>query len=307
MIFLYKYLFQGIVNCNYLTACSWFLKIKMVMGAFFFKTLLIFWSRFFLRRFRSNITYATESKHQKYTSLLHRSDNYLKDHTVIFDVEHALLRSSSVFPYFMIVAFEAGGILRAMVLILLYPVVCLCGEDVGVKIMIMVCFFGVRAERFRVGEAVLPKFLLEDVGSEIFEVVRGCGKKVGVSVLPRVMVECFLKEYLEIDVVVGKELRVFGGYYLGLTEETKIRLCGLEVVVDKGKGFCCDDEEMIGISGSRTDFDHHFFSRCKVFTLIFICYNIHTYAFLIHCIFTYFFIYLLLSYHILFFTPFLFL
>ncbi|TKY61691.1 glycerol-3-phosphate acyltransferase 2 [Spatholobus suberectus] len=237
---------------------------RMVMSAFFFKSLFIFWYRFFfsplkgLRRSVSNITHASHQvKYQRYHSLLHRSD--LSNHTLIFDVEGALLKSFSVFPYFMLVAFEAGGFLRAIVLLLVYPFVWLVGDEMGLKIMVMVCFFGIKVERFRVGRAVLPKFLLEDVGSEMFEVLKRGGRKVGFSKLPRVMVESFLKEYLEIDFVVGRELKVFNGFYVGLMEESKTMHADLERVRE-GKGNCSG---MIGISGFRKDHDHSIFSSCK--------------------------------------------
>ncbi|KAJ1393376.1 Phospholipid/glycerol acyltransferase [Sesbania bispinosa] len=205
------------------------------------------------------MTFEIKYHNNKYSSLVHRSD--LNEHTLIFDVEGALLRSSSVFPYFMLVAFEAGGLLRAIVLLLSYPFVCLVGDEMGVKIMIMISFFGIKTESFRVGRAVLPKFLLEDVGSEIFEeVIHRGGKKVGLSKLPLVMVESFLREYLEIDFVVGRELKVFHGYFMGLVEERK-NVHALELV-HEGKGSCSD---MIGISGCHNKgLDHEdFFSRCK--------------------------------------------
>lgn len=224
----------------------------MVNKSFFsFKSLCIFWPL-------KGRTFAQKFKYQKYESLLHRSD--LNDHTLFFDVEGALLRSSSIFPYFMLVAFEGGGLLRAIVLILLYPFVCLVGDDIGVKIMIMICFFGIKEESFRVGKSVLPKFFLEDVGLEMFEVVSKGGKKVGLSKLPRVMVESFLKEYLDIDFVVGRELKVFRGYFVGLVDERENRHA-LELV-HKGKEPC---SEIIGISGYSKDLHHdEFFSQFKV-------------------------------------------
>jgi len=44
---------------------------------------------------------------------------------------------------------------------------------------------------------------------------------VRVSRMPRVMVKGFLKEYLEVDVVIGRELKVFCGYYRGFMEEER--------------------------------------------------------------------------------------
>lgn len=124
-----------------------------------------------------------------------------------------------MFPYFMLVAFEAGSLIRAFVLFVLYPVIFLVNDELSMKIMVMVCFFGIKKDGFRVGSSVLPKFFLEDVGMEGFDVIKRGNKKVGVSKLPQVMVECFLKDYLEIDHVFGGDLKVFGGYFVGLMEE----------------------------------------------------------------------------------------
>ncbi|MED6168574.1 hypothetical protein PIB30_012843 [Stylosanthes scabra] len=250
---------------------------------FFFKSLFFFWYRFFfkpLKNFRRSnsssyitTTIATaQSSFNKYrrfssSSLLHRSD--LSEHTLLFDVEGALLRSSSVFPYFMLVAFEAGGLIRAIVLVLTYPFVCLVGEDLGMKIMVMVCFLGIKEKSFRVGRAVLPKFMLEDVGSEIFEVVNGAGKRVGLSKMPRVMVESFLEEYLKVDFVVGREIKVFCGYFLGFMEEReKVDEHALELL-QEGKG-SSSPSNVIAISGFRNkDFLHRdIFSRCKEVYLV---------------------------------------
>ncbi|XP_061337676.1 probable glycerol-3-phosphate acyltransferase 3 [Gastrolobium bilobum] len=238
---------------------------KIMFRVFFFKSLFFFWYRFLLRQLKNLIGFpktisnsfasTTQFKYQKFPSLLPRSD--LNDHTLIFDVENALLKSSSLFPYFMLVAFEAGGLLRAILLVLLYPFVCLAGEEMGLKLMVMACFFGIKAESFRVGRSVLPKFFLEDVGSEIFDVLNRGGKKVGVSNLPRVMVESFLREYLEIDFVVGRELKMFYGYYVGLMDDRK-NMHVLEQV-QEGKG--CSD--VIGITTFNKIRDNEFFSHCK--------------------------------------------
>ena len=237
-----------------------YFEMAKMFRAFFFKSLFFFWYRFLFRQLKNLIGFhrniSTQFKYQKFPSLLHRSD--LNDHTLVFDVENSLLKSSSLFPYFMLVAFEAGGLIRAIVLLLLYPFACLAGQETGLKIMVMTCFFGIKAESFRVGRSVLPKFFLEDVGSEIFEVLNRGGKKVGVTNMPRVMVENFLKEYLEIDVVVGRELKVFCGYYVGLMEDKKT-MHALEQI-QEGKG----SSDMIGITRFNKILDHELFSHCKV-------------------------------------------
>ncbi|KAL5716074.1 amino-acid N-acetyltransferase [Ranunculus cassubicifolius] len=112
----------------------------------------------------------------------------------------------------MLVAFEAGGLLRALVLFLMYLFVCLVSRDRGIKMMVMVCFFGLKKDGLRVGRAVLPKYFMEDVGLEGFQLLMRGGRKVGVNDFPGVMVEGFLKEHLQVDVVIGRELKVSWQY-----------------------------------------------------------------------------------------------
>ncbi|KAL6285055.1 hypothetical protein ACE6H2_009445 [Prunus campanulata] len=235
--------------------------------SFFFKP-FFFLCRIFFRKLKgfprsvssSHNASSSQSKNDKFFGSLysHRSD--LSNQTmIIFNFEGALLKSSSLFDYFMLVAFEAGGLLRSLVLFLLYPLICLVSEETGLKIMVMVCFFGLKKDGFRVGTAVLPKFFFEDVGLEAFEVLQRAGKKVGVSNLPRVMIESFLKDYLEIDVVVGKELKVFCGYFLGLMEEKENNVLPvLEEPNGEDMGF-----DIIGITASNKFHDHQLFYYCK--------------------------------------------
>ncbi|XP_052210390.1 probable glycerol-3-phosphate acyltransferase 3 [Diospyros lotus] len=236
----------------------------MVSEVLFFKSLVLFFFRLFLKHFRTNpkggiqrnLSHAhslSQSKVQRFPSLARRSD--LADHTLIFSVEGTLLKSSSLFPYFMLVAFEAGCLFRALVLLVLYPFVHFVGYEMGLNIMVMVCFFGIRTESFRAGTAVLPKFFLEDVGSESFEVLRRGGKAVGVTDLPLPMVESFLKDYLDIEHVVGRDLKVYRGYFLGLMEEKK------KIVLDDTMD---DHQTNIGITNSfKKSLDHPLFSHCK--------------------------------------------
>ncbi|XP_044502062.1 probable glycerol-3-phosphate acyltransferase 3 [Mangifera indica] len=228
----------------------------------FLETLFLFLYRILFKQFRhSNVLHRTVSnnysKFQRFNSLAHRSD--LSNQTLIFNVEGALLKSSSLFPYFMLVAFEAGGLFRAFVLLISYPFIRLAGEERGLKIMVMICFFGIKKDKFRVGKAVLPKFFLENVGFEIFEVVKRGGKKVGVSNIPRVMIESFLRDYLEIDVVVGRELKVFCGYFVGLMEERKKdKLVLREILGQENNG------DVIGIIRFNKSLDEHkLFLLCK--------------------------------------------
>ncbi|KAK8916785.1 putative glycerol-3-phosphate acyltransferase 2 [Platanthera zijinensis] len=153
-------------------------------------------------------------------------EHFPKLETMVFEVEGGLLRSPSTFPYFMLVAVEGGGFLRGLLLLLLYPIICFAGKEFAVRIMVMVCFFGVKKSSFRVGRTVLPKFFMEEVGIEEFEALRTAKRRVAVSGMPAVMVESFLKEYLEVEAVVGRDLQEFCGYYTGLMK-------GLDGAVEK--------------------------------------------------------------------------
>ncbi|KAK3022754.1 hypothetical protein RJ639_046717 [Escallonia herrerae] len=224
---------------------------------------IIYLSKFLLRSLNhmedlqknASSTNDSQSKLRKYASLNRTSEELLRS-TIVFHVEGALLRSSSVFPYFMLVAFEAGGILRALVLLFLYPFVCLVSRELALKIMVFLCFFGIKKESFRIGTTVLPKFFLEDVGHEGFEVVMKCGKKVGVSDLPSIMVEGFLNEYLGVDAVIGRKMKVACGYFTGLMEAKT----GSSVLNSGEKEL---DFHLIGFGCSGMFPHEHIFSHCK--------------------------------------------
>lgn len=179
--------------------------------------------------------------------------------TRVFDFEGTLLRSASLFPYFMLVAFEAGGLLRSLILFLSYPLVWLVGEDqLGLEIMVFLCFFGIRKDTFRIGSAVLPKFFLEDVGCEGFEAVMCCERKVAFSKLPRIMIEGFMKDYLGVEAVVARDLKTFSGYYLGLFEKNKAN----KTPSCEGKS---GNSNTIGIIGGHIEhIDQDLFSHFKV-------------------------------------------
>ncbi|XVF31480.1 hypothetical protein REPUB_Repub16aG0149800 [Reevesia pubescens] len=178
-------------------------------------------------------------------------------------MEGALLKSSSVFHYFFPVAFEAGGPLRAFILFLLYPIICLVGKEWALKIMVFVCFVGLKEESFSIGRTVLPKFFLEDVGNEGFDMVMKCGgRKIGVTNMPRVMVDCFLKDYLKVDAVVGRELKVVSGHFIGLMEEKKASNAFLEMEEIFGEAKM--DLSVIGISCFNNSLDQQLFSCCEV-------------------------------------------
>ncbi|OMO54815.1 Phospholipid/glycerol acyltransferase [Corchorus capsularis] len=182
------------------------------------------------------------------------------DKTLVFQVEGALLKSCSLFPYFMLVAFEAGGPFRALILLLLYPLLLLViSNEVGLKIVVFVSFVGIKKDKFRVvGTAILPKFFLEDIGRQGFDIVMSYDRKVAVTEMPKIMVEGFLRDYLGIyNTIVARELKEFRGYFLGVMEEKM----DAEPLMST--------HSSIGLVCSRKSYyNHKIFSDCKEIYLV---------------------------------------
>ncbi|TKV90353.1 hypothetical protein SEVIR_9G022800v4 [Setaria viridis] len=180
-------------------------------------------------------------------------------------VEGGLLRSSSAFPYFMLVALEAGGLLRGILLLVLYPALRLLGHGCAIKAMAVVSFLGLRKDAFRAGRAALPRLFLEDVSAEVFDATVARRRRcVCVSAMPRAMVEPFLKDYLGVDAVVAPEMRVFRGRYLGVMQGESEVLRGLDVekmiaMAEKGG----DGSDVVGVGGLGSSFVQLFQKHCK--------------------------------------------
>lgn len=133
--------------------------------------------------------------------------------SVVSELEGTLLKDHDVFSYFMLIAFEASGLIRFALLLALWPVnrlLEMCGrEDFGLKLTIFVATAGVPfSEIEAVARAVLPKFYLDDVDMEVWSAFSSCSKRVVVTKMPRIMVEMFVKEHLGAEEVVGSELSV---------------------------------------------------------------------------------------------------
>jgi glycerol-3-phosphate acyltransferase len=187
--------------------------------------------------------------------------------TLVVDVDGALLHRRSplsLFPYFMLVALEAGGFLRGLALLLLYPAIaCLpllpggSGDQLAVQAMAFVAFCGLRAGAFRAGRAVLPRWLLEDVAAEALRVALrrgGAGgdpaRVVWASAMPRVMVEPFLREYLLVPpaaAVAAREMKTLCGFYTGVMAGGDG--CGKVISELRKKKAGDDDNNVVGFSG----------------------------------------------------------
>ncbi|XP_022989191.1 glycerol-3-phosphate acyltransferase 1 [Cucurbita maxima] len=142
-------------------------------------------------------------------------------HTLVSDFHGSLLRPSSkdcsFFPYFMLLAFEGGSLVRALILLLSWPIICLLDWEPKLKAMIFISFCGLPIKSMaNVSSTVLPKFYLDNLNLHVFEAFQAIGCKVVFTSVPRVMVEGFLRNYLKVDDVVGTELQACGNYFTGL-------------------------------------------------------------------------------------------
>ncbi|KAG7014300.1 putative glycerol-3-phosphate acyltransferase 3, partial [Cucurbita argyrosperma subsp. argyrosperma] len=224
---------------------------------FVVKALFLLFHRIFSKKFRRTATASAAGVHQKYQkdpSPAKISGGEGK--VLIFNVEEALLKPSSpyFFSYFMLVAFEASGVIRATALLMSYPLIRLVGQEMGLKIMVMISFIGVKKDNFRIGSSVLGKFLMNDVGLEGFEAVKKGRKRIGFSnFFPQVMIESFLRDYLEVEEVVGRELKAFCGYFVGLMEP-KVKASSLSHLIQEQQQEQ-QNGNLIGICGSQMGYD----------------------------------------------------
>ncbi|KAJ6796574.1 glycerol-3-phosphate acyltransferase 1-like [Iris pallida] len=191
---------------------------------------------------------------------------------------------STPFPYFMLVAFEGGSLLRALLLLLSTPLLCAVGyhAELSIRIMVFITFCGLKVKDVEtVARAVLPKFYLENLHLQhaykkkktvMAAAPRGGRLAVFSTSLPRVMVAGFLKEYLGVDaeVVGAHELKVTKGgcYFTGLLSGPT----GLELEHKRFKelehDFAGETRADVGLravdSCYNVQHDHLFFlSHCK--------------------------------------------
>ncbi|CAO2204106.1 unnamed protein product [Urochloa humidicola] len=191
------------------------------------------------------------------------------DGTVVCDMHGALLRSTELFPYFMLVAFEGGSLLRAALLLCLYPLVWALGDRRragGVRVMAFVAFAGLRPrDADLVARAVLPKHYMEQLDAAVYERAwLPSRRKVAVTAAPREMAEWFLREYMAADAVVGPDLQIVavGGrrYFTGLLMMSTGHAAALEEAVGAEGGAAMAD---LGVVSDANRADQTFVPYCK--------------------------------------------
>lgn len=164
----------------------------------------------------------------------------------------------------MLVAFEGGSLLRALFLLLAYPLILVLGlnEGISIKIMVFISFCGLRKKDVEiVSRAVLPKFYLENLNVYSYEVLASTKRRVVVSRMPRVMVEGFLKEYLGVGEVVGAELQVLGNcFFTGLVSSG----CSLVERNKATKELFGEKKADVALVSYCNPQDNLFISYCKV-------------------------------------------
>ncbi|KAJ1691615.1 hypothetical protein LUZ63_015770 [Rhynchospora breviuscula] len=146
----------------------------------------------------------------------------ISNKTLVIDMDEWLLKSHSTFPYFMLVALEGGGYLRGLLLLFSYLFLySFASEELMLKVMVMFSFCGMKVDGFRLDRAVLPKYFLDNVGLEGFEVLKkGLKEAKGVVCVsrrvPRVMVDGFLRDYMGVKDIMGREIGMKYGFFSGV-------------------------------------------------------------------------------------------
>ncbi|CAM0956979.1 unnamed protein product [Alopecurus aequalis] len=191
-------------------------------------------------------------------------------HAVAADLDGTLLRSRSAFPYYALVAFETGGWLRLLLLLLVAPVATLLeiavSQAAAVRVLVFAATAGARVSSIEsAARAVLPRFYAADVHPGAWRVFSACsGRRVVLTTTPRLMAEPFLKECLGADAVAGTELATWRGRATGMVDPHRGVLVGGRKAKALREIFG-DDGELpdVGLGDHRSDYP--FMCLCKAY------------------------------------------
>lgn len=182
--------------------------------------------------------------------------------SVVAELEGTLVKDPDPFSYFMLIAFEASGLIRFAILLVFWPIIRFLNlmglEDIGFKLTTFIAVVGLQISDIEsVARAVLPKFYMDDVDLDAWRVFSQYNKKVVVTKTPRVMVERVVKEHLKADEIIGSELVVNRfGYATGFIQDNE----SISIRVAKLFG---DEEPSLGLGRSSTNGSNTFMSLCK--------------------------------------------
>ncbi|WOL10988.1 glycerol-3-phosphate acyltransferase 1-like [Canna indica] len=216
------------------------------------------------KKFRSHgflhrISTTTKSLHHfhSYPSVTNCSLKGREGQTIVCDLHGSLLTTPSLFPFFMLVAFEGGSLFRAILLLLLSPLFWLLGQqrEIAMRLMVFVTFCGLQKNRLDlVSRAVLPKFFLEKLHLQACNLFMATtGKRTVITTMPRIMVEGFLREFVGVTEVVGAELQVVRGrYFTGLISGSTVSSMQKAI-----KAAFEDAKADVGILNPNTNLHHH--------------------------------------------------
>ncbi|KAI5063495.1 hypothetical protein GOP47_0022042 [Adiantum capillus-veneris] len=139
------------------------------------------------------------------------------DQFVAAELEGWLLKDRDPFPYFLLVAMEAGSLIRAIALMLAYPVAWLLEksaffEEAALKLYVLIACVGLRVEEIEaVGRAVLPRFLAEQVRAAAWKTFSSFApassqRRLLISALPRPMLHSFVRNQLGAHHLIAPDL-----------------------------------------------------------------------------------------------------
>lgn len=183
--------------------------------------------------------------------------------SVVSELEGTLVKDPDPFSYFMLIAFEASGLIRFTLLLIFWPIIRLLDlmgmNEVGFKLTIFIAVVGLRIPDIEsVARAVLPKFYMDDIDIDAWRVFYQYDKKVVVTKTPRLMVERFVKDHLKADEVIGSELVVNRfGYLTGFVHDF-----GSDS--DRVSKLFGDEKPSLGLGRSSSNDSNTFMSLCKV-------------------------------------------